>query len=150
MLPELHEFSNLAGCQNLYIYRNLLHFCTLTTKDQKENLRNNPIFHCIKKTKISRNKPYLGRVDGRTPRARRLAPVWPGRGSPARLPGPPGRAGSRRGCGGEEEGAGCPPPLVLPRGGGGTLRPSWTKGVRAIAIRQGQGRAVGPLGFRPW
>ena len=43
------------------IYRNLLHFYTLTTKDQKENLRNNPIFNCIKKAKISRNKPYLGK-----------------------------------------------------------------------------------------
>ena len=90
----------------------------------------------------------VGRGNGRTPRARRPSPVWPGRGSPARLPGPPGRAGSRRGWGGEEEGARCPPPLLPPRGGGGALRPSWTEGVRAIRhSRRGRGGTVGrPVG----
>ena len=39
------------------IHRNLLHFYTLTMKDQKEKLRNNPIYHRIKRNKIPRNKP---------------------------------------------------------------------------------------------
>ena len=39
------------------IYRNLLRFYTLTTKYQKEKLREKPIYHCIKKNKMPRNKP---------------------------------------------------------------------------------------------
>ena len=134
----------------IYIYRNLLHFYTLTTKDQKENLRNNPIFHCIKKTKISRNKPYLGRVDGRTPKAHRPSPVWPGRGSPSRLPGPLGQAGLQRG--------------VWWGGGGGPLPSSscsstrWRRrtatlmdqGCARNRDRSGRGGVVGRLGFPPW
>ena len=30
----------------IQIHRNLLYSCTLTTKDWKEKLRNNPIYHC--------------------------------------------------------------------------------------------------------
>ena len=37
-------------------HKNLLHFCILTPKLQKENLRDNPIYHKIKKSKICRNK----------------------------------------------------------------------------------------------
>ena len=37
------------------IHRNLLHSYTLTTRDQKEKLGNNPIYHRIKKNKIPRN-----------------------------------------------------------------------------------------------
>ena len=33
------------------IHRNLLHFYTLSIKDKKEKLKNNPIYHCIKNIK---------------------------------------------------------------------------------------------------
>ena len=38
------------------IYRNLLHFHTLIMKYQKENLRKQNIYNCIKKNKILENK----------------------------------------------------------------------------------------------
>ena len=50
--------SDLVKLQDTKLmHRNLLHSYTLTTKDQKEKLRNNPIHHCNKKNKIPRNKP---------------------------------------------------------------------------------------------
>ena len=40
---------NLVNLQVIkLIHRNLLHFSTLTMKDQKEKLDNNPIYHHIK------------------------------------------------------------------------------------------------------
>ena len=39
------------------IHRNLLHSYSLTTKNQKEKLKKQPIYHLIKKNKIPRNKP---------------------------------------------------------------------------------------------
>ena len=41
---------NLQGTKS--IYRNLLHFYTLTMNYQKEIKKNNPIYNCIKKNKI--------------------------------------------------------------------------------------------------
>ena len=60
MLPEKYYSSsmNLEKWQDAkLIYRNLLHFYTLTMKHQKEKLKNNPIYYHIKKNKIPRNKP---------------------------------------------------------------------------------------------
>ena len=37
-------------------YSNLLCFCTLKMDYQKKKLRKNPIYNCIKKNKIPRNK----------------------------------------------------------------------------------------------
>ena len=57
MLPENYCSSSINSEVGGYTkYRNVLHFYTLTTKDQKGEL-NSPIYHNIKKNKISRNKP---------------------------------------------------------------------------------------------
>ena len=42
------------------IYRNLLCFYTLTTNYQKEKLRKQSLYNCIKKNKIPRNKSNQG------------------------------------------------------------------------------------------
>ena len=48
---------NLVKLQDTkVIHRNSLHFYSLTMKDLKEKLGNNPIYHCIKKNKMSRNE----------------------------------------------------------------------------------------------
>ena len=52
LLELINEFRKVAGSK--LIYRNLLHFYTLTINYQK---RNNSIYHCIKKNKIPKNKP---------------------------------------------------------------------------------------------
>ena len=60
MLPENYQSSstNLAKLQDTkLIHRNLLHFYTLTMRDQKEKFKNDPIYHRLKKNKIPRNKP---------------------------------------------------------------------------------------------
>ena len=38
-------------------HRNLLHTYALTTKDQKEKFKKNPIYHGIRESKIPGNKP---------------------------------------------------------------------------------------------
>jgi len=49
---------NLVKFQNKkLIFKNLLYFYILTMKDQKEEFLKNFIYQCIKKNKISRNKP---------------------------------------------------------------------------------------------
>ena len=55
LLELINEFDKVAGTK--LIHRNLLHFYILTMKDQKEKLRNNFIYHHIKESKITRNKP---------------------------------------------------------------------------------------------
>ena len=42
MLPELHEFSNVAGCQNLYIQKSVALLYT-NNKLSERNKENNPI-----------------------------------------------------------------------------------------------------------
>ena len=60
MLPENYQnlSMNLVKFQNKkLIFKNLLYFYILTMKDQKEEFLKNFIYQCIKKNKISRNKP---------------------------------------------------------------------------------------------
>ena len=46
----INEFGKVAGYK--INTQNLLYFYTLIIKDQKEKLKNNPIYHHIKKNKI--------------------------------------------------------------------------------------------------
>ena len=55
LLEPITEFSKVAEYK-INKQKKLLHVCTLITNHQKEKLRNNPIYNCIKKIIIPRNK----------------------------------------------------------------------------------------------
>ena len=56
--PKLLQLINALGKffqDTKFICRALLHFYTLVMKDEKEKLKNNPVYNHIKKNKILRN-----------------------------------------------------------------------------------------------
>ena len=55
LLELINKFGKAAVTK--LIHRNLWHFYTLKTKDQKEKFKKQSHYHCIKKNKIPRNKP---------------------------------------------------------------------------------------------